>query len=79
MISQARPTITPRATTKAPTLPVIRIGGVAVMVTFAGLVPPGQFQFNVVVPASLADGDHPMTAAYSGSSTQAGVLLPVQR
>jgi uncharacterized protein (TIGR03437 family) len=60
------------------TLPVIRIGGVTATVTFAGLVAPGQFQFNVLVPGSLADGDHPMTATYSGSATQAGVLLTVQ-
>lgn len=41
-------------------LPAVNIGGVAANVTFAGLVSPGEFQFNVVVPASLANGptDH---------------------
>ena len=33
-----------------PTLPVIIIGGAAASVQFAGLVTPGLFQFNVVVP-----------------------------
>jgi uncharacterized protein (TIGR03437 family) len=59
-------------------LPVIKIGGVAATVTFAGLVLPGEFQFNVVVPPSLADGDQPITAAYNGLTTQPGTLITVQ-
>jgi uncharacterized protein (TIGR03437 family) len=57
--------------------PAITIGGVAATVGFAGLVAPGEFQFNVVVPASLANGDQPIVAAYSGLSTQAGTLITV--
>src|SRR5258708_37476628 len=34
--------------------PGIKIGGIAATVTFAGLVLPGEVQFNVVVPPSLA-------------------------
>jgi uncharacterized protein (TIGR03437 family) len=60
-------------------LPAVKIGGVAATVNFAGLVAPGQFQFNVVVPASLADGDQPIVAAYGGFSTQSGTLISVQR
>jgi uncharacterized protein (TIGR03437 family) len=41
-------------------------------VLFAGLVGSGEFQFNVVVPAALGDGDQPIAATYSGSATQAG-------
>ena len=59
-------------------LPVIKIGGVAATVSFAGLVAPGQFQFNVVVPPSLASGDQAITATYGGLTTQAGTLLTVQ-
>jgi uncharacterized protein (TIGR03437 family) len=59
-------------------LPVIKIGGVAATVQFAGLVAPGEYQFNVVVPASLADGDQPITATYNGLTTQAGALITVQ-
>jgi uncharacterized protein (TIGR03437 family) len=60
-------------------MPVITIGGVAATVTFAGLVSPGEFQFNVVVPASLANGDQAATAMYNGLTTQAGTLITVQR
>jgi uncharacterized protein (TIGR03437 family) len=48
-------------------------------VSFAGLVAPGQFQFNVVVPASLASGDQPITATYGGLSTQTGTMITVQQ
>ena len=57
--------------------PVVTIGGVAVTVQFAGLVGPGEFQFNVVVPAGLSNGDHAITATYNGASTQAVTLLTV--
>jgi len=60
-------------------MPVITIGGVAATVTFAGLVAPGEFQFNVVVPPSLANGDQPTMAMYNGLATQAGTLITVQQ
>jgi len=59
--------------------PVITIGGVAATVTFAGLVSPGEFQFNVVVPTSVANGDQPTMAMYNGLTTQAGTLITVQK
>jgi uncharacterized protein (TIGR03437 family) len=59
------------------TLPVIMIGGVQAMVLYAGLVAPGEYQFNVVVPATLANGDQPITATYNGATTQAGTVLTV--
>ena len=61
-----------------PTMPVIQIGGVAALVQFAGLVSPGLFQFNVVVPATAANGDNKITAQYNGLTTHAGVLLTLQ-
>jgi uncharacterized protein (TIGR03437 family) len=60
-------------------MPVITIGGVAATVIFAGLVAPGEFQFNVVVPPSLASGDQPTIAMYNGLTTQAGTLITVQQ
>jgi uncharacterized protein (TIGR03437 family) len=61
-------------------LPVITIGGIQANVRFAGLnVTPGEFQFNVDVPANVLDGDQPVTATIKGVTTQAGVLLAVQR
>ena len=37
-----------------PGFPVIKIAGVTATVIFAGLISPGEFQINVVVPGSLA-------------------------
>ena len=62
-----------------PTLPVIIIGGTAASVQFAGLVTPGLFQFNVVVPPTAQNGDNTLTAVYNGLSTQTGVLLTVSQ
>lgn len=60
-------------------LPVITIGGIQANVRFAGLnVAPGEFQFNVDVPLNVPNGEQPITATYTGLSTQAGVLLTVQ-
>jgi uncharacterized protein (TIGR03437 family) len=60
-------------------MPVITIGGVTATVTFAGLVAPGEFQFNVIVPPSLANGDQPTMAMYNGLTTQTGTLITVQQ
>src|SRR6202040_4020396 len=51
-------------------LPVVKIGGVTAAVQFAGLVAPGEFQFNVVVPSNTPDGDQPIAATYNGVATQ---------
>jgi uncharacterized protein (TIGR03437 family) len=58
-------------------LPAITIGGLAAVVQFAGLVAPGEFQFNVVVPPSAPDGDNTLIATFNGFSTQSGVLITV--
>jgi uncharacterized protein (TIGR03437 family) len=60
-------------------LPVIKIGGVTAMVQYAGLVAPGEFQFNVTIPASLGNGDQTITATYNGISTQPGTLITVHK
>jgi len=59
-------------------LPTVTIGGLNATVTFAGLIFPGEFQLNVVVPSALADGDHAIIAYINGASTQPGALLTVQ-
>jgi uncharacterized protein (TIGR03437 family) len=59
-------------------LPAIKIGGVGATVQFAGLVAPGQYQFNVVVPAGLADGDQTIASTYNGQTTQPGTLITIQ-
>jgi uncharacterized protein (TIGR03437 family) len=60
-------------------IPVVKIGGIAATVQYAGLVAPGEFQFNVVVPSSLGNGDQTITAIHNGSATQAGTLITVQQ
>jgi len=60
-------------------MPVIKIGGVTAQVAFAGLnIAPGEFQFNVTVPAGIPDGDQPIVATYNGLTTQAGTLITVK-
>jgi uncharacterized protein (TIGR03437 family) len=58
--------------------PVIKIGSANATVIFAGLAAAGQFQFNIVVPSSLADGDQPITATYNGTTTQSGTSITIQ-
>ena len=59
------------------TNPGIMIGGLQASVQFAGLISPGLYQFNVVVPA-LPSGNATLTATYGGQSTQPGILLSIQ-
>jgi len=59
------------------TFPAIQIGGITASVQYAGLSAPGEYQFNVYVPASLADGEQPVTASYGGLTTQTGAVLTV--
>jgi len=79
---QTTPPITPGSIAPSgtlPTLPVIRIGGVQAQVQFAGIVAPGEYQFNVVVPSSTPNGDNALTATYNGFVTQPGVMITVQK
>ena len=54
------------------------VGGTGAAVTFAGVISPGLYQFNVVVPSSTPNGDNTIAASYNGYSAQTGVLLSVQ-
>jgi uncharacterized protein (TIGR03437 family) len=57
-------------------LPAIMVGGMAATVVYAGLVFPGEYQFNVVLPA-VGNGDQPISATYNGVSTLSGVFITV--
>ena len=59
-------------------LPVITVGGIAATVQFAGLVVPGEFQFNVVLPTTVSSGDNALVATYNGLTTQANVSITIQ-
>jgi uncharacterized protein (TIGR03437 family) len=60
-----------------PVLPVCQIGGVAAALSFAGLISPGLYQFNVTVP-NVASGDNAIGCTYGGASTPAGGVITVQ-
>ena len=55
----------------------VRIGGVDAAIAFAGLISPGLYQFNVVVPP-LTDGDQTIVAELRGLLTRSDLLLAVQ-
>ena len=53
------------------------IGGVPATVQFAGLVAPGEYQFNILVPGGLT-GDNLVVMKVGGVSSQANAYLAVQ-
>jgi len=55
----------------------IRIGGVDCAIAFAGLISPGLYQFNVVVP-EVPDGDRALVAELRGLLTKADLQLTIQ-
>jgi uncharacterized protein (TIGR03437 family) len=57
---------------------IVQIGGVAANTLFAGIVTPGLYQFNVVVP-NVPNGDNAVSLEVSGSSTQPNVFMTIQR
>jgi len=59
--------------------PIVTIGGVSASVRFAGLISPGLYQLNVVVPSSAANGDNQVVAISGGVSSPAGAMIPVSR
>lgn len=59
-------------------LPVVTIGGTAAQVQFAGLVAPGEFQFNVAVPSNAPSGDNTVTLTCNGGSTLPVATIAVQ-
>ena len=58
------------------------IGGVPADVTFAGLTATGEFQFNVVIPATLTltgtgNVDVPVVIQSGGAQTQSNAVISV--
>ena len=56
----------------------LRIGGVDAAIAYAGLISPGLYQFNVVVP-KVAAGDQPVVAELRGLLSQSALLLTIQQ
>jgi uncharacterized protein (TIGR03437 family) len=53
------------------------IGGIAVPVSFAGLVGPGLYQINITVPSGLTAGDNAIVATVGGVASQASGLINI--
>jgi len=62
-----------------PTLPTCQINNASATVAFAGVVSPGLYQLNVVVPNGATDGDNSIKCTYQGISTQDGLKITVKR
>ncbi|HLK67354.1 MAG TPA: TIGR03118 family protein [Bryobacteraceae bacterium] len=60
------------------TLPTVTFGGTSATVLFAGLVGPGLFQINVVVPSGLTNGDVPVVATALGTNSPSGATISVK-
>jgi uncharacterized protein (TIGR03437 family) len=59
-------------------LPVVTIGGINATVQFAGLVAPGEFQFNVVVPLNAPSGDNALVATYNGAEASPAATITIK-
>lgn len=77
---EAAPGLVPASASQAgvlPSNPTFTIGGLPVAVQFAGVISPGLYQFNVVVPSAAPNGDLPLTVTYMGASGPTGVFVTV--
>jgi len=61
------------------TLPTCQINNAAATVAFAGVVSPGLYQLNVVIPNGATNGDNSLKCTYQGVSTQDGITIAVKR
>jgi uncharacterized protein (TIGR03437 family) len=59
-------------------VPVVQIGGVAATVSFAGVIGPGLYQLNVIVPSTASSGDNSLTCSYNGATVPLGDLIAIQ-
>jgi uncharacterized protein (TIGR03118 family) len=60
-----------------PAWPTVVIDAVEAQVVFAGLVDPGLYQINLVVPLGLSSGDHLITALLGDAETQLDAFITV--
>jgi len=58
--------------------PTVTFGGAAASVAYAGLVSAGVYQFNVVVPSTVAAGDMPVTISMGSVTSAANTIVTVQ-
>ncbi len=60
-----------------PVLPTVLINGAAAQARFAGVISPGLYQINVVIPSGAANGDNAISVSYDGRSIPSGALITV--
>ena len=57
----------------------VSIGGQAAQLVFCGIVSPGLYQVNAIVPQNVASGDQPLKLALlSGPAVTQSLMIPVQ-
>jgi len=57
----------------------VTIGGVAAQMLFCGIISPGVYQVNAVVPQGVSSGDQPLVVALlSGPSVPQKLVVPIQ-
>jgi uncharacterized protein (TIGR03437 family) len=61
-----------------PTKPVISIANNPVTVSFAGLISPGLYQFNITVPNGTPAGDDYIIVNYNNVQSALGPLITIQ-
>lgn len=66
-------------TSTLPALPVVQFGGLPAPVSYAGVISPGLYQLNVVVPVNAPGGDNIVSVTYAGASAPGGTKIAVQR
>ncbi len=60
-----------------PTVPVCTVGSNPATVAFAGVISPGLYQLNLIIPAGTSAGDQPIACLYGGTATPSGDLITV--
>ena len=63
------------------TLPLaqVTVGGQPAQLRFAGIVAPGVYQINVIVPQGLSSGDQQVTVSLlNGSTVSQSLVIPIQ-
>jgi len=74
--------IVPGSEVQSGTLPgtvQIQVNGLNCVVQFAGLVGPGLYLFDLVLPTSLPNGDLPIVVTYNGQPTQSTAVVTIQQ
>jgi len=63
-----------------PVMPTVVIDGYAALVEFAGMISPGMYQINVVVPLTVTHGQDNLVIALVGDGeTQANAFIPISQ